>query len=398
MTSGPPRARGLSRALGVVLFVALAGCLAFLAMPAGRAFLFGARVRQATGDPAVAPTVLAGLFGQALKQGLAPAGVDTALLRAESISEPPGDNRIAGRHHYRWEVPLPRGVTADSAGTIFRAALARFDGESFGNGTKGAQPGLVSGLLRGDIAVEVLLLPADARLDGRPRLAILIAEFRYPNLAEWEELLSIARGVTVAIPPHATGARDLADRCRQKGLEVVIDLPMEGLDYPKNDPGPGAILVDLSEREIIKRLGQAFDRLGGADGVHTYQGNLAIEDRKVMRTVLFEVHRRKVYFLDSTKTAFSAVEAIAEEMGLQARRVRPGLDWPKATSAQMEVRLEELAASARERGVAVGVVRPYPGTLAALKKLLPIWAASGLEVVPVSEVVTVPKVAPGPLR
>ena len=77
---------------------------------------------------------------------------------------------------------------------------------------------------------------------------------------------------------------------------------------------------------------------------------------------------------------------------------RPGLDWPKATSAQMEVRLEELAASARERGVAVGVVRPYPGTLAALKKLLPIWAASGLEVVPVSEVVTVPKVAPGPLR
>ncbi|TPW17411.1 MAG: hypothetical protein FD129_389 [bacterium] len=402
MTPAPPRARGFSRALGVVLFLALAGCLAFLAMPAGREFLFGARVRVASKDPAAPPAELAALFGQALKQGLAPAGVDTALLRAELIGMAPAGGAAAGRHHFRWEVPLPRGVTADSAGMIFLAALARFDGKAVriakgGNG--GPSPGSTSGYLRGDTWVEALFLESDDRQDGRPRVALLVAEFGYQELAKSsDELLSFARGITVAIHPNATGARRYADLARQKGLEVVIDLPMEGLDYPKNDPGAGAILVDLSEREIIKRLGHAFDQLGGAEGVHTLQGALAVEDRTVMRTVLTEVHRRRVYFLDSTRTAFSAVEALAAELGLPARRIRPALDWPKATSAQMEARLEELAATARDRGLAVGIVHPYPGTLAALRKLLPAWAASGLEVVPISEVVTVPKAASTPLR
>ena len=398
MTPGPPRARGLLRALGVVLVLSL-GAGFFLLTKTGRGILFGARVRQATADRAVAPAALVALFGQALKQGLAPAGVDTSLLRAEAIIEASGAAGVPGRHHYRWEVPLPRGVTADSAGTFFHAALARFDGKPSPAEANGAPPGLRSGRLRNDIRVETLFLEADDRQDGHPRLAILIAEFGSKNgEVASEELLSFALDVTVAILPNGTGARSWADRSRQKGIEVVIDLPMEGLEYPKNNPGEDAILVDLSEREIRKRLERAFDQLGGADGVHTVQGALAVEDRNVMRTVLTEVGRRKAYFLDSAKTTFSAVPALAAELGVRARRIRPGIDWEKGTSAEIEARLEELAATARKSGVAVGIVRPYPGTVAALRKLLPAWAASGLEVVPVSEVVTVPKVASGPLR
>lgn len=394
MTPSPPRARGLFRALGVVLFLAFGTGFFFLLTPTGRGILFGARVRQATTDRAVAPGVLVALFGEALKQGLAPAGIDTSLLRAESIVGAQGTGGATGRHRYRWDVPLPRGVMADSASAFFRAALARFEGKPSPAEAEGAPPGLRSGRLRDDIRVEVLFLEADDRQDGHPRLAILITEFGYLNgVVESEELLSFARDVTVAISPYGTGARSWADRARQKGLEVVIDLPMEGLDYPKRDPGKEAILVDLSEREIRKRLEKAFNQLGGADGVHTVQGALAVEDRIVMRTVLTEIHRRKAYFLDSAKTTFSAVPALAAELAMPARRIRAGLDCPKCTSAQIEARLEDLATSAREQGVAVGVLRPYPGTVAALRKLLPTWAASGLEVVPLSEVVTVPKVA-----
>jgi len=398
MTPGPPRARGFLRALGVVLVLVL-GAGFFLVTKTGRGLLFGAQVRQATADRAVAPATLVALFGQALKQGLAPAGVDTSLLRADAIIEASGAAGVPGRHHYRWEVPLPRGVTADSADTFFRDALARFDGKPSPAEAGSAPPGLRSGSLRDDIRVEALFLEADDREADHPRLALLIAEFGSKTGAvASEDLLTFARDVTVAISPNGTGARSWADRSRQKGIEVVIDLPMEGLDYPKNNPGKGAILVDLSEREILKRLGEAFDQLGGADGVHTLQGALAVEDRTVMRTVLTEVGRRKAYFLDSAKTTYSSVPALAAELGVRARRIRPGVDWEKGTSAQIEARLEELAATARKSGVAVGIVRPYPGTVAALRKLLPAWAASGLEVVPVSEVVTVPKVAPDPLR
>jgi len=380
----------------VILILALSGLLVFLVLPAGRRLLFGARVMTATADPAVPAAELARLFGESLKAALAPAGVDTSLLRVESIAEPASGAGKGSRLHRRWEVPLPRGLAADSAAALVAVAALPFHGEPMA-ASEGGNGGRIY-RLRADVEVEAVFLVPDARSDGRPRLALLIDEFGFRK--ESEEIIDFAREITVAIPPGATGARSLAERCRRVGIEVLVDLPMEDLNYPKNDPGPNGILVDMSEREILKRLGEAYKLLGGAEGVHTLGGNLAVEDRDVMTVILGEVKRRRGYFLDSTRTTFSTVEDVAAAAGVATRKLRsPGaLDYPGATAAQVEAKLTELAETARTRGVAVGILRPYPGTVEALRKMLPAWAASGLEVVPVSEVVAVPGKAASPSR
>ncbi|HEX7878650.1 MAG TPA: divergent polysaccharide deacetylase family protein [Candidatus Eisenbacteria bacterium] len=375
----------------MILILALVGLVGFLVMPAGRRLLFGARVMTATADPQVPATELARLFGESLKAALAPVGVDTTLVRVESLAA--GEK---GSLHQRWEVPLPRGLSADSASTLLAAAAVPFHGKPQ-PAPEGGNSGFAT-RLRADVQVEAVFLVPDARTDGRPRLALLVHDFVQGK--ESREIIDFAREITVAIPPGTTGARDLADGCRRVGIEVLVDLPMEDLNYPTNDPGPKGILVDLTEREIMKRVGEAYKLLGGAEGVHTLGGNLAVEDRSVMTAIIGEVKKRRGYFLDSTRSTFSTVEEVAAAAGVPSRKVRsPGaLDYPTATAAQVEAKLAELAETARSRGVAVGILRPYPGTVEALRKMLPAWAASGLEVVPVSEVVAIPGKGANPSR
>jgi polysaccharide deacetylase 2 family uncharacterized protein YibQ len=65
---------------------------------------------------------------------------------------------------------------------------------------------------------------------------------------------------------------------------------MEPRDYPTRNPGAGAVLVDLSGREIRNRVRGALRKVDPAAGVITHMGQLAVEDRDVMRAVLEELH------------------------------------------------------------------------------------------------------------
>jgi polysaccharide deacetylase 2 family uncharacterized protein YibQ len=362
-----------------------------LALPAGREALFGARARQASIDPDVPPADLARLFDRAFKKELAAAGVDTALLRTDTPRR--GDEGAA--HRFRWEVPLPKPVTVEAGRQAFEAALGPFRGESIPGAEGSDRRALLAGRLRADVLVEALVLGPEAPPSDRPRIALLVDDFGQELAPGSDALLEFGRGLTVAILPRGTRARDYADRCRARGLEVVVALPMEDLNYPQRDPGKDAILVDQSPREIRKRVAHAIDKLGGAAGLHTYMGELAIEDPGVVSAIFEEARDRRLYFLDSTKTTFSAALETGARMGIPVRRLkRDQVDIATSTAAQVTVKLEELAAQARRNGVAVGLLRPYPGSVEALRKLLPRWTAEGLEVVPLSEVVAVPETAP----
>lgn len=394
-TPDPPRRRAGRRLFGLPLLVPallalLVGGALLLALPAGREALFGARALQATVDQEVPPADLARLFDRALKKELAAAGVDTALLRTEATATADPARDVA-TSRYRWEVPLPKPATIDMGRQAFAAALEPFRGEEIPGAEGSDRRALLAGRLRPDVIVEALLLGPGAPSADRPRLALLVDDFGRWNHAESEALLAIGRGLTVAIPPGGTGARGLADRCRARGLEVVVALPMEDLNYPRKDPGRDAILVDQSPREIRKRVADAVDRLGGAAGLHTYMGELAVEDPIVMTAIFEEARERRLYFLDSTKTTYSASLETGARLGVPVRRLkRDQVDIATSTPAQVTAKLEELAAQARQYGTAVGLLRPYPGSIEALRRLLPKWTAEGLEVVPLSEVVAVP--------
>lgn len=372
--------------------VAIAGILAMvvvMAVLAGRSGLMSRlRGRGPGGGAGVEEQVRR--FDGHLRGDLSRAGADTTLIRRD-LTVTPSDDDQPERRRFRWEAPVPGSFSLASGESLFAAALRKAGGEP-GDPLK-ARGGrqLVVGRLGPGVEVELLLMRPEPESTNHPRLALLVDGFGHRNLADSEALLDFGRGITVAIPPSATGARDLAERCRQKGIEVIVALPMEDYDYPRGDPGEGGILVDMSERQIRERVGRAWDQLGGAKGAHTWMGSLAVEDRNVMRSILEEVRRRQGYFVESTRSTYSVVAAVAAELEVPTARLRNNIDAGGGPLAGITANLEELAKQARKRGAAIGLIHPQPATVQALRRLLPLWAAEGLEVVPLSELVTVPE-------
>jgi len=50
--------------------------------------------------------------------------------------------------------------------------------------------------------------------------------------------------VTFAFAPYADGLLDWMSKSRNRGHELLMQLPMEPFDYPNNDPGPRTMLVN----------------------------------------------------------------------------------------------------------------------------------------------------------
>jgi polysaccharide deacetylase 2 family uncharacterized protein YibQ len=367
-----------------LVLLATAAVLGFLS-PAGRKAMLGARLRWVTTVRKDRPAELERLFREELIRSLHQAGIDTSLVRLEPVS--PSGEQVS---RTRYEIPLPEGFATSRGNAVVTSVVERLGGKVTDGVEEAPNRVLVTASLSRAVTDQILLMGKDAPR-GATRLALLVDYFGSPNSAESQTLMEIGRGLSVAILPHTTGARDFADRCRTRGIEVLVNLPMEGLDYPRLDPGPGAILVDMAPGDIAKSVERAFDQIGGASGVHTYLGELAVEDRDVMRAVLQKVAERHAYFVESTASSFSVVRETAAQVGAASLKLRDEIDAPGVKEARVRRNLAALAEEAQERGVAVGLIHPYPATVAALKSLLPEWQRNGIELVPLSEIVTVPR-------
>jgi polysaccharide deacetylase 2 family uncharacterized protein YibQ len=167
--------------------------------------------------------------------------------------------------------------------------------------------------------------------------------------------------------------------------EIILHLPLEPEGYPRVDPGPGAVLVGMSEQEISDRVDAALAVLPGVTGVSSHMGSRATADRPTMARLMKVLARRRLYFLDSLTSPRSVAAEEADKAGLPALRSRIFLDQVQPDTAAIRHSLGVLVRAARTAGAAVGVGHPYPETLAVLERELPRLQALGVRLVTLSE-------------
>jgi polysaccharide deacetylase 2 family uncharacterized protein YibQ len=106
-----------------------------------------------------------------------------------------------------------------------------------------------------------------------------------------------------------------AARTAAAGKEIILHLPMEALGGA--NPGPGALTVDMGDREILQTIDENLGSVPGAVGVNNHMGSRATSDERVMELVLADLRRRDLFFVDSRTT----VDTVAAEVA-QALRTR----------------------------------------------------------------------------
>ena len=221
-----------------------------------------------------------------------------------------------------------------------------------------------------------------ADLGAKPLVAIVIDDVgidRPHSKRAWE----LPGPLTMSFLPYAKDLREQAKAARARGQELMLHLPMEPMG--RADPGPGALLVSLSDSELKQRVTTALDSFDGYVGVNNHMGSRFTANKPDMETVLKLFKARGLMFLDSRTTTQTVGEQTAQELGVPTMPRNVFLDDDEAPEA-VRRKLAETEAIARRQGFVVAIGHPHEATLQALAEWLPGLAAKGLVLAPATAV------------
>ncbi|MCH7930040.1 MAG: divergent polysaccharide deacetylase family protein [Proteobacteria bacterium] len=225
--------------------------------------------------------------------------------------------------------------------------------------------------------------PFDAPKD-RPRIAIVVTGLG-PGEAATAAAIRLPSGVTLAFVSHARDLQAWIDRARAAGHEVLLDVPMEPIGFPRIDPGPHALLTSLSGAENVDRLKWHLGRAIGYVGVTHDMGARFTTSAVALRPVLSALRVRGLMFLDSRTARDSVAARLATTIGL-ARAINDRFLDDRAARGDIDRRLGEVERIARETGYSVAIGHAYPVTLERLDLWLATFDEKRLALAPISAV------------
>lgn len=191
-------------------------------------------------------------------------------------------------------------------------------------------------------------------------VAIVIDDFGQ-DLEIAKKFLTIPLPITFSVLPFQTHSTEIAGLASSRGHEVILHLPMEPQEYPRINPGSGALLVSMSPDQIRQAVRTALDACPNVSGVNNHMGSRFTENVGLMRVVLGELQRRGLYFIDSFTTGKSVGYSLARELDLPSARRDIFLDH-NPTEASIRSQITQLIRKAKTRGSAVAIGHPYKST------------------------------------
>ena len=212
------------------------------------------------------------------------------------------------------------------------------------------------------------------------RVAIVIDDLGR-DLQQVDRLLAYGVPFSYAVLPFEKRSREVAARLVEHDAELLLHLPMAPTGH--EDPGPGALTADMSEREIERATRAAVAAVPGAVGVNNHMGSAMTPETGAMRAMLSVLRESGLFFLDSRTSAGSVGYDLARAEGIATARRDLFLDETDERGA-IVAELESLLEIARARGAAIGIAHPRPETFAAFDEMMPRLRLEGVEVVPVS--------------
>lgn len=205
----------------------------------------------------------------------------------------------------------------------------------------------------------------------QPLLAIVIDDFgnNYGPVAKG--LLELPMALTASILPDQRRSDRVEKEARKRGHAVFMHLPMEPLDWPESNPGPGAVFAGIgadSTRILLDQHAAGYRRL---DGLNNHMGSRASQDTEVVNAILDWSGERDLLVLDSWTHHKSKISLLAGAHGRPPLRADLFLDGEGEDEAAIAENLLELSELARERGWAIGIGHPRRETLEILKRMQP---------------------------
>jgi polysaccharide deacetylase 2 family uncharacterized protein YibQ len=217
----------------------------------------------------------------------------------------------------------------------------------------------------------------------KPRIAVLINGMGLSDGVTAEAIKGLPAPISVAYGAYGRNLQDWVERARGAGHEVLLQVPLEPLDYPTNDPGPHTLLTSLPPEENMKRLQWLMSRFTGYVGVTNQMGAKFETTQASLVPVLEEIKARGLLFVDDGTVKDSAGSQVAGTIGLDYAAADVQIDAVPSPD-DINKALARLEAVAKEKGSAIGVASAKPGTIKQISQWAGQLQGKGIILIPVS--------------
>jgi polysaccharide deacetylase 2 family uncharacterized protein YibQ len=221
--------------------------------------------------------------------------------------------------------------------------------------------------------------------DARGRLAILLDDGGQ-KMDLVPAAAALPAEVGFAILPFLPKSAETATALHRAGHEIWLHLPMEPENYPRNDPGPGAVLMAMTPDELRVAVHSAINNIPHVVGLNNHMGSKATADLKTMTWIMQELKARGMAFIDSRTTVHTVAEEAARAQGVPTNRRHVFLDNERSTEA-VRKQLDEAVYRSRMEGEIIAIGHLDSVTIDVLTADLPGLAARGADLVKPTDLV-----------
>ena len=203
----------------------------------------------------------------------------------------------------------------------------------------------------------------------------------------FKKLLAMNIPFTFSILPFQTNSIRIANEAHEKSREVILHLPLEPQDSLNHSINHGTLLTSMNKTQLLDQLERNMNAVPHISGVSNHMGSKFTEDKGKMELLLKAIKEKKLYFLDSRTTRNTVGYKLAKAMDIKTAQRNLFIDNNKERLS-IEERLKSIPRIAkRNDGHAIVIGHPYPATIRALEKTLPILEEQGITFVPLSQMV-----------
>jgi polysaccharide deacetylase 2 family uncharacterized protein YibQ len=205
--------------------------------------------------------------------------------------------------------------------------------------------------------------------DKRPRVALVVTHLGLSPQLTRRAITGLPASVTLGFAPYAQSLGDWIKQARDNGHEVLLGLPMEPQDYPRNDPGPNGLMLTNSQEENTNRLNWVLSRATGYVGVFNFMGSRFANEKLALLPIFQQLKDRGLMILDTSISPSSVLGVAAREVGLPYAVVDISADTEPNRGA-IDRKLRQVTELAVKKQSTVVVVRPFPITMLRLEHWL----------------------------
>lgn len=216
--------------------------------------------------------------------------------------------------------------------------------------------------------------------DGGPIIAVVVDGV---GLLDPNAKLDLSSKVSLGMPSYVP-YEEYADNSHIMKHNILLNIPLEPLNYPEDDADPDALLTRNSNKENLERLNAILDKSINYNALYTSQDDKYTDSYEVSKDLLTRLKDRKVIYLSGLTDKNALIYQVAEKMNFYILENDIVLD-SVLSKEEINTQLLELERIAQTSGSAIAIGGSYPLTIELLNDWVPSLASKGIKIVSIQE-------------